>query len=529
MLRPGIFSMSDFHVFRLYEYDKCVADLQIPCRWAPDAGFGYGEPVFNFYMQIPYLIGEIFHIVGFQLIDSIKILFILSLVGSAISMFFLARQIWGNNLSAILSAVVYVWAPYRAVDVWVRGALPEAMAFIIFPLIILLINSFFAPKHFKNLVLLSLLLSLLLITHNLSFLMFMPFLFVWVAFLSFLKKEWKPILPIIGSFIFALFMSAFYLLPVILESKFVHLDLTTRGYFDFRGHFTTIYQLLISRFWGYGASLFGPVDDISLSVGQIQWMLPIVTLLGFLVKKKDWKKLAALIFIGWFALFMSHNKSALVWEKLPFLAYIQFPWRWLSIATFSFAIASGGLVPFLRNRYKNIVISCIILLTVLINIPFFREDIWKEVSDKEIFSGKLWEEQISASLPDYWPSFAQEMPSSPAPNEPILLSGEGNIVTEEKKSNKVSYKINIQSDKAEVQFPIVFFPGWKGMLDDRSLDIYPSGDFGLITADIKKATQTVSLSFGNTPVRTIGNIISLISALIFILLISKFRNTKLYV
>src|SRR5258708_5691541 len=79
MLRYGIFSMQDFHLFRLIEFDKCIKALQFPCRWAPDSGAGFGEPIFNFYGQFPYWIGEMFHLISFAFTDSIKLLFILSL------------------------------------------------------------------------------------------------------------------------------------------------------------------------------------------------------------------------------------------------------------------------------------------------------------------------------------------------------------------------------------------------------------------------------------------------------------------
>lgn len=572
MLRPGIFLMQDFHLFRLFEFDRCFRDLQLPCRWAVDAGFGYGEPVFNFYTQVPYLIGQLFHLFGLQFVDSIKILFILSIVGSAWAMFLLAKQIWGTNLSAVLSAVVYVYAPYRAVDVWVRGALPEAMAFVIFPLIIFFVNDFYSTKRLRSLALLGFLLGLLLVNHNLSFLMFIPFLVVWIGFLSFSNKKWKLILPIISSFILALFISAFYLLPVIFESRFVHLDLTIKGYFDFRAHFVTLYQIFISRFWGYGASLFGPIDDISLSIGQIQWLLPIVVLLGFIIKakkttglpmggllsregrsperqlhsfdvkldekiprlqpwsfigkKKDWKRLMIIILIGWFALFMSHNKSTPIWEGLPFLAYMQFPWRWFSIATFSFAIASGGFALLFRDKYRSLVICCTILLTILVNMSFFREDIWKNIGDKEIFSGKLWEEQISASLPDYWPTSAKDLPSGPPREEITLVEGEGFTSLVSKKSFRREYKINIDSEKGKVEFPIVFFPGWTGKVNGDQMGLYPSGSLGLITADFSKGSYSVLLTFKDTPIRTAGNLISMLSFVVFILLLKVFKSKQ---
>src|SRR3989344_5050765 len=109
LFMPGIHSMQDFHLFRLQQFDKCVQNFQIPCRWAPDAGLGYGEPLFNFYGQFAYAVGEIFHLVGFNFINSLKILFILSLVGSGVGMFFLAKRIWKNDFAALVFFRLSSW------------------------------------------------------------------------------------------------------------------------------------------------------------------------------------------------------------------------------------------------------------------------------------------------------------------------------------------------------------------------------------------------------------------------------------
>ena len=93
LLRPGFFPIQDdMQVFRLFEMDKCIQDFQIPCRWIPDGGYQYGYPQFNFYAPGVYYLGEIIHLIGFQFIDSIKILFILGFVFSGITMFVLARE-----------------------------------------------------------------------------------------------------------------------------------------------------------------------------------------------------------------------------------------------------------------------------------------------------------------------------------------------------------------------------------------------------------------------------------------------------
>ncbi len=463
MLRMGIYSTQDFHFFRLFEFDKCIQALQIPCRWSPDAGLGYGEPLFNFYGQFTYAVGEVFHLIGFSLIDSLKILFALSLVGSGVAMFFLAKRIWKDDWAALLSSILYVYAPYRAVDVWVRGALPEAFSFVILPLILLFITKYIEERKYKDLGIFSALISILVITHNLSFVMFLPVLLIWIFYKLYLNKNWKLLIKIGVALFVSFLISSFYILPVLFESKFIDIASTTVGYFDYRAHFATISQLLLSRFWGYGGSTWGIEDGLSLSIGQMQWILPSLALLVVILKKNigQYKDFLVLFILGWFFLALTHNKSTFIWNNIPGMAYIQFPWRFLGMATFCFAISSGVWITLLK-KYETLLVSILIMSTMLLNFKFFKEDIWYNVNDSHFITGEEWDRQRVASIRDYWPKLGHEVPNKPS---------DGKYIN--------------------------YFPGW--VSESPNIN-------GLILAEGSK--------FTDTPVRKIGNIISLVTIVV---------------
>lgn len=456
MLKPGIFSMQDFHLFRLYEFDKCVKLLQIPCRWAPDAGLGFGEPLFNFYPQLSYAIGEVYHLAGGTFVDSLKFLFILSFIGSGVAMYFLAKHLWKNEWGALISAALYLYAPYRAVDVWVRGALPEALSFVLFPLIILAIEK-------RKVLVFGLLFSALILTHNLSALMFLPIVLVWTAY----RKYWKGF----WGFVIAAGLSAFYLLPVIFESKFINLASATQEYFDFRAHFLTLKQIFLDFSWGYGGSTWGEGDGLNLSVGIIQWILPAVIAVVLVFRKKilERKEFLTFFILGTIFLFLTHNKSTFLWQVLPFMKYIQFPWRFLGVAVFCFSLASGALVGLLNKKFVIFVATGVTFLSLIFNFSFFRPDLWYEVEDLYFTSGPEWDRQRTASIGDFWPNFGHEIPTSPS---------DGKYIN--------------------------YFPGWNKEPDEN----------GLILVE--------GARFSNTPIRIVGNIISLVTlciSLLFLLLL----------
>lgn len=481
MIRPGIYSMQDFHYFRLVEFDKCIKDLQIPCRWSSDAGLGYGEPLFNFYSAGAYVVGEVFHLVGFALTDSLKLAFIFSLIASAVSMYFLAKKLWKSDSAALISSILYLYAPYRAVDVWVRGALPEAMAFVLFPLILLTFENWLTKPKRKRLLLFSLTLSLLVLTHNLSVILFLPMLLIWIPYRLYSKK--LKLIPQLGiAAFFALLLCAFYILPVIFESRYIDIYSTTEGYFGFRGHFVTINQLLFSRYWGYGGSVFGLEDGLSVSVGLVQWVLPIATLAAIVVTKKlsKYKEVLVLFAIGWGYLFLAHSFSTPIWVSIDFMKFIQFPWRFLGPAVFAFSLGAGVLVK-LFDGQKLLITSLIIAAAILLNANFFREDIWYDLSDSDLTTGARWEEQTRASIGDYWPTSAGQIPPKFAPTQ----TADYELIS--KSSNQ--YVFEILSDKKNVDYPVNDFPGWSS----------------------HKTDYKVIFNFANTPIRTLGNIISVVS------------------
>lgn len=525
MLRPGIFSTQDFHFFRLVEFNKCFSDLQLPCRWSSDAALGYGEPVFNFYGQIPYLAGSLLHSAGLSLVDSFKGLFVLSLVLSFLSMFVLARRLWKDNLSAILSSVLYLYAPYRALDVWVRGALPEALAFAIFPLAILFFEKFLEKKDYKNLIFFSFSLTLLIITHNLSFLMFLVFLVGWIFFRLAQSHGWGLLKYLVLSLGLAFLLSSFYILPVLVESVYVNLGSTTTGYFDFRGHFAGIYQLFVSRYWGYGASLFGPEDSLSLSIGHVQWMLSLVILVLAIYKLrlKGAAKPLVLILIGWFYVYLTHNLSNFIWESIPTFWYIQFPWRFIGLAVFSFSIGAGWLATQVRT-YKILVVASLVLLTVFLNQGFFKPDIWNISNDEKLSGGDIWVYQSRSSISDYWPVYANILPKEFAPDTVTIIYGGGEGVRLSKTSNKQVFNLSL-SKNSRVVFPLTYFPGWKMYVNGVEKPISPDEELGLVTSDLSPGLQKIELVFLDTPIRKLGNYVSLASFLMALgFLLGRGRN-----
>ena len=531
LLRPGYFSMQDdIQIFRLQQYDKCVQDFQIPCRYIPDGGLGYGYPLYNFYSPLPYAIAEVFHLLGFSFINSIKIVFILCNLLAGLGMFLFARIYWGD-FGGIISSVLFLLAPYRAIDGYVRGALAELLALTFFPFIFWAIKKYFGSFEKKYLYLSILFISSLFLSHNLFGLLLIPILSLYIIMHR--KNFFKSFLPLILSFC----LSAFFILPAVLEKKYTTVDTMTQGYFNYIAHFATLSQLFISRFWGFGASLWGPKDDMSFQIGLIHWLLPLITVLSLIFIKNKKNNLNTKIIIsffgiiGLFAVFLTHNKSTLFWQILPFMSYFQFPWRFLGIAVFCFSFISGASIIFLKNKIaKTITILIILTATLVLNLNYFKEDIWySNLTDNQKLSGEELVRQSGAGLKDYWPEFGSNFPSTFAPNQPFFNNQQIEIISYTKQSNKLTAEIKTNLESSTVTFPLVYFPDWKLTINGKPVEYETTADLGLIEVPIQMGNNKIEIDLINTPVRSFGNIISLVtllSLIVYLLLIPNKLNVK---
>ena len=551
----GYFIMhDDLQMMRLMEMEKCFLDGQIPCRWVPDMGNGYGFPLFNFYPPLPYLVGEIFRLLGFAFTTSVKLTFALTLILSGFSMYFLAKKFYGK-VGGVLSAVFYIWAPYRAVDVFVRGAMNESWAFVFFPLLLLFAHDLITTKENikKPFILLSVSYALLFLSHNIMVLIFTPFFTLWCLAFLVLEKSWKKIIYLTLAGILALGLAAFFTLPAYFEKDLVHVETLVLGYYDFSGHFATLKQLFLSRFWGDTSSAFGENDGMAFPVGHIHWIISAVVALwigiNILIRKHFDKKLfipVFALFVGFMGTFMAHSKSTFLWQIFPILKYVQFPWRFLTLSSFGLSFAIGGLAMLINNKSQGTLSAIFrkssffvltIILTIIViswNLVFFKPVRTGPVTDAEKFSGEAWRLQQGAGIYDYLPNTAKEAPIHQRGGDISVEEGSAQLSNYTQGTYWNKFDAVVKSENAKIRIETMYFPNWRvflmgNNLEELKVEIPDRENWGRMWVELPRGNHVVYSQFFNTPVRTVSNLISLFSFGILAALLvrrqaDKFKN-----
>jgi len=533
----------DTQMIRQLQFEKCLKDGQIPCRWTPDLGYEYGYPLFNFYPPLPYIVGQFYRTIGISFMNSVKLSAATQIILSTLFMYILAKSLFGQ-IGGLLSAIFYAYVPYHALNIYVRGAYNEAWAAVFFPLIFYFSYKLIKNGKTKNIIGLSLSYSALFLSHNPMLLTFTPFLIAWILFCLILEKKLafsKEIvkqLPLFLKFLFSallsLSLSAFFVLPMIFETKYIQIQSMFEEYYHYSVHFASLFQLFISNFWGDGASVPGPNDGLSFMVGYLHWIIPFLIIIFFLyllIKKKPISNKIIisifLSFLGLFSIFMVHNKSTFLWQIFTPVQKIQFPWRFLNNTAFLLSL-SVGVLPFIIKKYFNkktstIISSLIILIILLINFNYFKPLQSYPLTDDQKFSGDNWTNQIASGIYDYLPKTANQAAKTAAPPYISKVDPKDSIVNisgQKKGTDWLFFNLFLNQD-SKVTLSQLYFPKFQVTNKGQEIDYQIESELGLVVLNLKAGEHQIYVKLKNTPIRSISNYISLFAWLGLILYLFK--------
>ncbi|MGI8420264.1 MAG: 6-pyruvoyl-tetrahydropterin synthase-related protein, partial [Candidatus Levyibacteriota bacterium] len=317
LFHPGFFPIHDGEqVGRLHELHLDVVSGQLPPRLSQNLGYGYDYPLFNFYPSFVYYIAEVYHLLGFSYISSIKIMIATGFLLAAIGMYWLSRYYFGR-LAGVISAVLYTYASYHSVDVYVRGALPEFWSFVFFPFIFLGFTKIAEKPRTLWTIVTGVLLACFVLTHNLIAMMSSPFILGFLIYLVMITKEKKQFIhSVLISGTLGVLLSAYFWLPSLAEKHNTMVNLLTKELADYSLYFVYPIQFWHSP-WGYGGSVPGMGDGISFQIGKVYFLSIIAVFVYALFLFKKYRKTAVLlfllIFLFVFSLFMQISASKFIW------------------------------------------------------------------------------------------------------------------------------------------------------------------------------------------------------------------------
>lgn len=326
-------------------------------RWAYSPAWQAGEPRFVFYPPLSWFLGALLTML-FPM-NAVPILFTwTALTGAGFSMHHLASRFTSSG-AALLCAAVYLANPYMLFNAFERGAYAELLAATWMPLVLLS-----ALRRKPNIVGTAIPLGLVWLTNAPAGVMatytlvLLGLVRIVLAFREAARESRRGMseaLPLVrslgGGMVLGFALICFYLLPAAYERRFVQVAMVIIPNLRYQDNFL------------FGKTDYAAHNTITFAVSVVALVLlvaaGIAVALGFRSQEADatepqpqeWFSrnvsrllLVVVLVVG----FLLTPASAFVWEHLPNLKYLQFPWRLLSVLSVVLAFA---LIP-LANKLR---------------------------------------------------------------------------------------------------------------------------------------------------------------------------------
>lgn len=552
---------SPFNLFRLHQLYTVLGDGVFPVRWMPDAAFGLGYPFFNFYAALPYYFAAFFKAYGFSYVLSLKVVVLLGFIIAATGMYGWIQGITKRPAAALLASAAYTFAPYHLVNIYVRGdSLSEFWAMAWYPMIFWAMHHASEHPTKRNLAGVALAYGALVMTHNISALIFSPYVALYgVVLVLQAKKRLKMLFSIGGAGILGLMLATWFWIPALTEQDTVQLEDQTTGYFFYGNHFRE--ANLIQTTFTHDYNAIG-IEANPFSMGLMQAILiglGLIALIFVLIKQRNFWRDGFLLFGLLFSTFMITPHSEKLWEVLPLLELVQFPWRFLAIQAF-FGAAVIGFIPYVligARAYESLYLktrlsrhhlpffnffphtstmgwgllisaglSLILAYTALGNLTVD----FMPMRDADVTPERLhWYESFTGNLgttirAEYLPIAATPRPYTSdylLQREPIpkFIGGTGNGQLLSRHSNQQTWEIMVESETSQIALPLLYWSGWKVFAGGEAIEASGLEGLGYLQFNLPQGQHTVEVKFTHTPRRFFAETISLAAVIILLLML----------
>lgn len=320
--------------------------------WAAELNAGYGGPGLLFYPPLVHDLHALGGLLGAPLVLAIGVFAVIGhfLSGLAVRGWLQAE---GKGEGALAAALVYMAAPYRAVDVYERSSLSEHWAFV-FPPLLLFVAARPDLRPGPRIGITALVVAGLCLT-NLP----MAILFSAVLVVAVLRPEValpRRLALAVGAVLGA-GLSLFALVPAALSSRWTATELfygaASRGY---RPSQNTLFS----------SPPFLPEFNVRVSIAVL--LTAGLAVLAFALSERRRTCLFWLL-VALGCLAMTLPPAGLLWDALPLLSKLQFPWR----AAAPMTLALAALAASISRRWRH---ALVIGATILSAVPF----LWRQTA-----------------------------------------------------------------------------------------------------------------------------------------------------
>lgn len=498
----------DFELAWASHFSQQLFDGELYPRWLLSMNEGAGSPVFFFYAPI----GFYFTALGFVLCGAcptttqLGIGEWLIIVGSGFSFYLFARQ-QARPMVSMLGAILYALAPYHfPIDLLSRQAIGEAAAYVWIPMLWLFMDKMLAGE--RAIPGLALAYALLVATHLPAALLVSLLALVYVAVRGCYELSQGVILRFFVAITLGIMVAGLYLVPALLSQEYVSMAQMWGPYYHYDRWF------LLD-----GVAAPDPRFETALLVTLALYTVVFAALCIVGYRNKDRRRrvvTSAWLIVFACACFLMLPLSRPVWEYVPFLKQVQFPWRVFTLL--DMAIAAGIIHILPSNGWPHrpagviagAVISLFAASAMLVTVNYVRD--WALRKDGR--NQAMLREAVKSGLDagEYLPSWVT---ASRAATLGVISSMDrvrvdpttGTIDVTRWQPRHIELNIRMAREGTLVvrQF---YYPGWEATIAGTRLRINPSSPAGLIELSAPAGHYVLSVRLQRLWQETVGAVLS---------------------
>ena len=217
--------------------------------------------------------------------------------------------------------------------------------------------------------------------------------------------------------------------------------------------------------------------------------------------------------------------SHFLWDHVPVLPIVQFPWRFLSIQAFFGALLVGGLAEHLPRPWWIATIGTLLLTCAAVG-SLHPE--YLPIDDADVTPGSLalfesFTTNIGTTIRgEYLPAGVEPRPMVSRITldrnhepRPMVLAGEiTEVALLARNARMQRWQATVRTEGALLAFPTYDFPGWRAYrsvvgAQEEHVEIEPLPNSGLISIHLPQGKQTITLRFERTAARWIADGLSM--------------------
>ncbi|MGB1251812.1 MAG: 6-pyruvoyl-tetrahydropterin synthase-related protein [Candidatus Promineifilaceae bacterium] len=512
-----------FHLHRFIQFTELWEQGILFSRWQPDLALGYGIPLLNFHGSLGLYLALPFHQLGFSHVQSLHTLYALSVLLGAIGVYLLLR----DNLpiyATITGAVAYAYSPYWQYDIFFRANYAESVAWLWLPYLLWTAQRLAKTRDRHYAAWFALCLAAIIWTHNIFALLAVPLLLGWSILQAFQQQDrrWSAFVSQGVAWLVGLGLASFYWLPAFAEqglTRLALLDASNPGN-ALADNFLTWRELLALPRIPYG-DLLNPSPVPTL--GLIPVLLVLVSLI-MLRNRPNRHEISLLTAALSLYIFLTLPSAAFVYEAIPQLNSILFPWRMLGPAAMCVTLLIGFGLASVPQKWQRAAALATCLLLMLAHTQWRNPVYAKNAAQPTLQTVTAFEQQTGMLGTLAWsellPIAVEQVPSEP---RTAWFRTSAEILSEQVAPLSAEVKL-VSNSPHTLTFNQFFYPGWQATVDGNPVAIVPSPSNGLISFIVPAQTHDIHIYFDTTPLRTTANTLSQVSFAAIVLLFILTRS-----